>query len=111
MGLVLGSKDWWSWKGNVPPDFSMKSPYSHWRVESKGEFSYFYNLFWNCKVLPVAQVLTWRVLQNKIATQYYLLFVWGTRGIYESFVLRFQNFLVSLEPVSLVVRFGVGCSH
>jgi len=69
LGLVLGLEDWWSWKGNVPPDFSMKSAYSHLRGEGKGDFSYFYNLFGKCKVLPVAQVLAWRVLENKIATK------------------------------------------
>ena len=69
MGLVLGTDDWWSWKDSVPPDFSVKSAYRLLRGEGKWELSYFYNLFWNCKILPAAQVLAWRVLKNKIATK------------------------------------------
>jgi len=69
LGLELGFIDWWSCKGSMPPVYSMKSAYSVLRGEGKGEFSYLYNLFWKCKVLPTAQVLTWRVLENKIATK------------------------------------------
>ena len=57
LGLVLGSDDCWFWKGNAPPVFSVKSAYSLLRGEGKGEFSFFYNMFWNFKVLPATQVL------------------------------------------------------
>jgi len=72
LSLVLGSDDWRSWKGSVLPDFSVKSAYSLLRGEGKGELSYFYNMFWNYKVLPVVQVLAWEVLENKITTKFNL---------------------------------------
>ncbi|XP_068487140.1 uncharacterized protein [Phaseolus vulgaris] len=118
LGLELGSVDWWSWKGCMPPVYSVKSAYSFVRGEGKGELLYLYNLFWDCKVFPAAQVLAWRVLENKIATKVNLVrivwLVWNHclswLGLVSAAPIDpFSNFLqLSLGKASASVNYVLG---
>jgi len=69
LSLVPDFDDFWVWKDGEPLVFSVKSAYGVLRGYSEGELSNLYKFFWSIKALPTAQVLAWRVLENKIATK------------------------------------------
>ena len=69
MSLVPVFDDTWVWRDGAFPEFSVKSAYGVLKGHSEGELSNLYKFFWSIKALPAAQVLTWRVLENKIATK------------------------------------------
>jgi len=60
--------DSWVWRDGMPTEFSVKSAYNVLRGHSEG-------ICQNCTTFsgvlrqPAAQVLAWRVLENKIATK------------------------------------------
>jgi len=53
---ALENVDRWVWKDD---EF----------LETKGDRSWMFKVFWRIKALPLAHVTTWRMLENKIATK------------------------------------------
>jgi len=63
------SVDRWVWKDNNSEEFSIQFAYGFLIGEAKGGNQQMYESFWKIKVLPSAQITTWRVIENKIATR------------------------------------------
>jgi len=69
LSIVPDIDDSWVWRDGTSTKCSVKSAYSVLKGHSEAELSKLYNFFWSIKALPAAQVLAWRVLENKIATK------------------------------------------
>ena len=65
----LDSKDKWVWKDGDCIDYSVNSTYGFLNGTLKEESSSLYNFFWKIKALPLAHIIAWRVLENKIVTK------------------------------------------
>jgi len=61
--------DNWIWKDDKQLGFSVKYAYNSLKVVVGGEDRDIFERFWKVKVLPSAQITTWRVLNNSIATK------------------------------------------
>ena len=67
--LILGEADSWVWKVGGLQKFSVNSAYMHVKRDSEVEGSPVLSKLWRCKAIPSTLFITWRVLENKIATR------------------------------------------
>ena len=67
--LDLDLDDGWVWKDSEFSMYTVNYAYVLLRGELEGGDQYRFVKFWKTKVLPSAQVTTWRVLVNKLATK------------------------------------------
>ena len=65
----LDKEDRWEWKEGEKLGYTVKSAYLRLRGDIVGENGTVYKIFWVSKVVPIALVMAWRVLENKLATK------------------------------------------
>jgi len=67
--VVSGEVDGWIWKGGVSQSFSVNSAYNLVRKDKETMFSPIFCKLWKSKAIPSATLMTWRLLENKLATR------------------------------------------
>jgi len=90
----------WIWKYGESLEFSVKLAYGILRGEIEGESSCMFNSFWRIKALHSTHVITWRVLENMIASKVNL----ARREIVVNFI--FYSFCGLKEEFSNYLFFG-----
>ena len=65
----MDKEDRWIWKEGEEFGYTVKSAYLRLREDGVGENGTVCKNFWKSKVVPTALVMTWRVLENKLATK------------------------------------------